>query len=70
MSESTTYQGTGAPARDPAPGTSYYLSLGDSLAQGIQPGPAGGDEPTSEGYPEVLAARSSMAARIEIGLAL
>jgi lysophospholipase L1-like esterase len=35
----------------------YYLSLGDSLAQGIQPGPAGGDEPTSEGYPEVLAAR-------------
>ena len=35
----------------------YYLSLGDSLAQGIQPGPAGGDEPTSDGYPDVLATR-------------
>ncbi len=35
----------------------YYLSLGDSLAQGIQPGPAGDDEPTSDGYPDVLATR-------------
>jgi lysophospholipase L1-like esterase len=35
----------------------YYLSLGDSLAQGIQPGPAGGNEPTADGYPDVLAAR-------------
>src|ERR1700761_7994052 len=35
----------------------YYLSLGDSLAQGIQPGPSGGDGPTSDGYPDVLASR-------------
>ncbi|HUC56488.1 MAG TPA: SGNH/GDSL hydrolase family protein [Streptosporangiaceae bacterium] len=35
----------------------YYLSLGDSLAQGIQPARAGGDEPTTAGYPDVLAAR-------------
>jgi lysophospholipase L1-like esterase len=34
----------------------YYLSLGDSLAQGIQPGPGGADEPTDDGYPDVLAA--------------
>ncbi len=33
----------------------YYLSLGDSLAQGIQPGPTGADEPTSAGYPDQLA---------------
>jgi lysophospholipase L1-like esterase len=35
----------------------YYLALGDSLSRGIQPGPFGGDEPTSVGYPNVLAAR-------------
>ncbi|HUD40191.1 MAG TPA: SGNH/GDSL hydrolase family protein [Streptosporangiaceae bacterium] len=34
----------------------YYLSLGDSLAQGIQPGPTGADGPTDDGYPDVLAA--------------
>ncbi len=35
----------------------YYLALGDSLSRGIQPGPFGADEPTSDGYPNVLAAR-------------
>lgn len=35
---------------DPA----YYLSLGDSLAQGIQPGPTGIDRPTGQGYPDQL----------------
>jgi len=35
----------------------YYLSLGDSLAQGIQPVPAGRDVPTRHGYPDQLAAR-------------
>jgi lysophospholipase L1-like esterase len=40
----------------PGPGAPYYLSLGDSLAQGIQPGPTGADEPTTHGYPDVLAA--------------
>jgi lysophospholipase L1-like esterase len=39
------------------PGPPYYLSLGDSLAQGIQPGPTGADAPTSAGYPDVLEAR-------------
>ncbi len=37
-------------AQDPA----YYLSLGDSLAQGIQPGPSGVDGPTARGYPDHL----------------
>jgi lysophospholipase L1-like esterase len=34
----------------------YYLSLGDSLAQGVQPDPAGRDVATSHGYPDRLAA--------------
>jgi lysophospholipase L1-like esterase len=34
----------------------YYLSLGDSLAQGVQPGPNGVDAPTGQGYPDELAA--------------
>jgi lysophospholipase L1-like esterase len=37
---------------DPA----YYLSLGDSLSQGIQPGPTGVNGPTAEGYPNQLEA--------------
>jgi lysophospholipase L1-like esterase len=32
----------------------YYLSLGDSLAQGIQPGPNGVNAPTTQGYPDLL----------------
>ena len=42
---------------DPAGRPAYYLSLGDSLAQGIQPVPAGRDVPTSHGYADQLAAR-------------
>lgn len=38
-------------------GPAYYLSLGDSLALGIQPTPGGGDVPTARGYPDRLAAR-------------
>ena len=38
-------------------GPAYYLSLGDSLARGIQPGPTGQDVATSDGYPNLLAAR-------------
>ena len=39
------------------PGSSrYYLSLGDSLAVGLQPRPGGGDVATSEGYPDQLLA--------------
>jgi lysophospholipase L1-like esterase len=37
-------------------GTSYYLSLGDSLSQGVQPTPTGENVPTSRGYPDRLAA--------------
>src|SRR5260221_5608737 len=37
-------------------GTSYYLSLGDSLSQGVQPTPTGPDVATSHGYPDRLAA--------------
>lgn len=32
----------------------YYLSLGDSLSQGVQPGPSGADMPTTQGYPDQL----------------
>ncbi len=35
---------------------SYYLSLGDSLSQGVQPGPTGHDVATAHGYPDQLAA--------------
>jgi len=45
--------GLTAPGRGPV----YYLSLGDSLARGIQPGPHGGDVPTASGYADQLAAR-------------
>ena len=38
-------------------GTTFYLSLGDSLAQGVQPTTAGNDVSTSRGYPDLLAAR-------------
>jgi len=37
---------------DPA----YYLSLGDSLSQGIQPDPSGVNGPTTQGYPDQLEA--------------
>ncbi len=45
--------------RHPAGGPVYYLSLGDSLARGIQPTSSGRDVPTSRGYPDQLAARLS-----------
>src|SRR5215472_7269902 len=37
-------------------GTSYYLSLGDSLSLGVQPARTGQDVATSRGYPDRLAA--------------
>jgi lysophospholipase L1-like esterase len=37
-------------------GPAYYLSLGDSLAQGIQPVTTGRDARTTRGYPDQLAA--------------
>jgi lysophospholipase L1-like esterase len=38
-------------------GAPYYLSLGDSLAVGVQPGPTGRNGPTAQGYPDQLAGR-------------
>jgi lysophospholipase L1-like esterase len=40
-----------AAAGGPLPGPRYYLSLGDSLALGVQPTVTGASEPTSSGYP-------------------
>jgi lysophospholipase L1-like esterase len=45
---------SGAPARQPLPRVSYYVSLGDSLARGMQPDSAGALAPTSEGYADQL----------------
>jgi lysophospholipase L1-like esterase len=36
------------------PGRSYYLALGDSLSQGVQPRPDGASRPTASGYPDQL----------------
>ena len=41
------------PPSSPA-AASYYLSLGDSLAQGVQPNAAGTDVATNRGYPNQL----------------
>jgi lysophospholipase L1-like esterase len=37
-----------------SPPASYYLALGDSLSQGVQPDPAGASEPTRQGYANQL----------------
>ena len=42
------------PHRRSSPVTSYYLSLGDSLARGVQPDKAGASVPTDQGYPDQL----------------
>jgi lysophospholipase L1-like esterase len=41
-------------ARHASTTTNYYLSLGDSLSQGVQPDPAGASLPTRQGYPDQL----------------
>jgi lysophospholipase L1-like esterase len=38
----------------PTPAKTYYLSLGDSLAQGVQPNAKGHDVITKQGYPDQL----------------
>jgi lysophospholipase L1-like esterase len=49
------FGGCSAPARHvPA---AYYLALGDSLSQGVQPDPAGASVETPHGYPELVYAR-------------
>jgi len=44
----------GAPQRPADPRISYYLALGDSLSQGVQPDPAGVSLPTGQGYASQL----------------
>jgi lysophospholipase L1-like esterase len=42
------------PAAKPPPPTSYYLALGDSLSQGVQPDAAGASVETGQGYPDLV----------------
>jgi len=41
-------------AEQQAPPATYYLALGDSLSQGVQPDPSGVSEPTQDGYADQL----------------
>jgi lysophospholipase L1-like esterase len=45
---------SGSPAARPAAAPSYYLALGDSLAQGVQPDAAGTSVETAQGYPDLV----------------
>src|SRR5580693_2154756 len=50
-----TSSGAAGPSADRAgPKTSYYVALGDSLSQGVQPDPAGASLPTGQGYANQL----------------
>ena len=42
------------PAAKHPPPTSYYLALGDSLSQGVQPDAAGASVETGQGYPDLV----------------
>lgn len=50
------FTGCSSPSRSPRPAavSSYYLALGDSLSQGVQPDPAGTSVETSQGYPDLV----------------
>jgi hypothetical protein len=52
----TACSGPAPPARSraPAPPATYYLALGDSLSQGVQPDAAGHSAETGQGYPDQL----------------
>src|ERR1700722_13687076 len=52
----TACSGPATPARSraPAPPATYYLALGDSLSQGVQPDAAGTSVETGQGYPDQL----------------
>jgi len=45
---------SGAAGARPRPPASYYLALGDSLSQGVQPNPQGASVSTPAGYPDQL----------------
>jgi lysophospholipase L1-like esterase len=53
MAGTVTACSSSAPVRRAQP-ASYYLALGDSLSQGVQPDPAGTSVETSHGYPDQL----------------
>lgn len=42
------------PAHRPGPPVSYYVSVGDSLSQGVQPDSAGTSAPTGQGYADQI----------------
>ena len=50
------------PAPAKAPPATYYLALGDSLAQGVQPNAAGVSVETRDGYPTRSTRRCTPAA--------
>jgi lysophospholipase L1-like esterase len=45
---------SGAAATTPATPASYYLALGDSLSQGVQPDASGTSVQTGQGYPDLV----------------
>jgi len=45
---------SGSPAARPTAPPSYYVALGDSLAQGVQPDAAGTSVETPQGYPDLV----------------
>jgi lysophospholipase L1-like esterase len=67
----TSASGAGAAAAPVIRGTSYYLSLGDSLAVGVQPDSAGASMPTNAGYAnqlyEMLHAKSPGLRLVKLG---
>jgi lysophospholipase L1-like esterase len=46
-----------APAKPESGPVTYYLALGDSLSQGVQPDTAGDSVETAQGYPDLVYAR-------------
>lgn len=52
LAAAATFTACSAPAK-PGP-TTYYLALGDSLSQGVQPDAAGASVETAQGYPDLV----------------
>jgi lysophospholipase L1-like esterase len=53
----TAFTACSAPAKLKAAPATYYLALGDSLSQGVQPDAAGASVETAQGYPDLVYAR-------------
>jgi lysophospholipase L1-like esterase len=58
VAAAATFTACSASSSSPPPATtapsSYYLALGDSLSQGVQPDAAGASVETSQGYPDLV----------------